>query len=255
MYIQDYDEYYPYGDDATTAQPTSVDLSGWSTAIYPYVKSAGIFHCPDDATVPVTVTAAAATATNPAGTYDPISYGLNSNLLNTKDAQLVTVDRTVEAFEVSNAWFNPTAVNDLGGPAGNGVPVAPVSITNAAPLANTANLGTLIAGDSQGGTAQYETGYLQGSLVAGSSAPANAYDESYAGGGLHSNAANYLFTDSHVKWTQPSGIYAGFSNTDTSSANICGLNAGSQTIPVATTLYAANTACSLTTFAGTFSVD
>ena len=59
QYTQDYDECYPgtlyYGN-------------GWSSRIYPYVKSIGCYTCPDDPT-------AAGVGQN------AISYGLNDNLV------------------------------------------------------------------------------------------------------------------------------------------------------------------------------
>jgi prepilin-type N-terminal cleavage/methylation domain-containing protein len=44
QYVQDYDEKYP----CTNAGNSSA--RGWATMIYPYVKSTGVYECPDDAT-------------------------------------------------------------------------------------------------------------------------------------------------------------------------------------------------------------
>lgn len=47
MYVQDYDENFPmgYGD-----MNTGWMNQGWSLTVYPYVKEAGAYHCPDDNT-------------------------------------------------------------------------------------------------------------------------------------------------------------------------------------------------------------
>lgn len=59
QYVQDYDDTYPAGDLAG-----SVPGRGWAGQLYPYVKSTGVFTCPDDTTA--------------AGTgYASISYVLN----------------------------------------------------------------------------------------------------------------------------------------------------------------------------------
>jgi prepilin-type N-terminal cleavage/methylation domain-containing protein len=60
QYIQDYDEKMPasnwYG-------------GGWDCRVYPYVKSTGVYHCPDDSTPQI------GTAT---GTAYPVSYAINT---------------------------------------------------------------------------------------------------------------------------------------------------------------------------------
>lgn len=40
MYSQDYGE--------LTLQATASSNSGWREAVYPYAKSSGVYHCPDD---------------------------------------------------------------------------------------------------------------------------------------------------------------------------------------------------------------
>jgi len=258
MYIQDYDENLPGGNDNNTTTPTA-DVNGWAAQIMPYLKSNGILHCPDDATQQFTSSAAGSVAGDtPASTYVyplgtqfvPISYGINSNLFGAKDSSFTSVDLTVECFEVSNAWGDPSVANDSGGPSGNGIPIAPSIL----PVSNAALLvGTLSGGEDPsiaGGTnsaPQYETGYLNGTT--GAVAPPG-YDQSFAGGGLHTGASNYLFADSHVKWTQPGSIYAGASNTNTAAP--CPVPAVGQGT---NGLYAANTTCAAAAFAGTFSLD
>src|ERR1700712_1040821 len=45
QYVQDYDEMFPAG--------RAGGGDSWSTDIYPYVKSTGVYACPDDSTAPV----------------------------------------------------------------------------------------------------------------------------------------------------------------------------------------------------------
>jgi prepilin-type N-terminal cleavage/methylation domain-containing protein/prepilin-type processing-associated H-X9-DG protein len=254
MYIQDYDENLPSGNDNVPATPTA-DVNGWAAQIMPYLKSNGILHCPDDATQPYTSTAApagAAATLEPVGTqFVPISYGINSNLFGSKDSSFTSVDLTVECFEVSNAWGDPSVGVDDGGPSGNGIPEAAVDTPVGATTAATPPVGNLSGGidgtlDGATNVPEYETGYLNGSTNAVSPPP--GYDQSFAGGGLHTGASNFLFADSHVKWTQPSSIYAGANNTNTANPGNCSVGSG-------VNLYAANTTCAATAFAGTFSLN
>ncbi len=53
MYVQDYDETFPYWNWGNSWQygsgPGKNNVSSfWSNAIYPYVKSAGVYNCPDN---------------------------------------------------------------------------------------------------------------------------------------------------------------------------------------------------------------
>jgi prepilin-type processing-associated H-X9-DG protein len=80
MYYSDYDETFPSGLDyyngAWTDRPN--DGSGWAEQIYPYVKSQGVYQCPDD---PTTQSVINTVAGDPRASY--ISYGANSNIIGT----------------------------------------------------------------------------------------------------------------------------------------------------------------------------
>src|SRR4051812_37446660 len=67
QYVQDNDETFPWGQHGRT------DGRGWAGAIYPYVKSVGMYKCPDDPTGNMT------NVDGKAETDYPISYGLNGN--------------------------------------------------------------------------------------------------------------------------------------------------------------------------------
>jgi prepilin-type N-terminal cleavage/methylation domain-containing protein/prepilin-type processing-associated H-X9-DG protein len=50
QYVQDNDETFPAINDSDkpSNQVSSGDIRYWPYAIYPYVKSVGVYHCPDD---------------------------------------------------------------------------------------------------------------------------------------------------------------------------------------------------------------
>jgi len=271
MYVQDFDEDYPNGtDNVLTGANASADCNGWPALLYPYEKSVGILHCPDDPTQPVATTAAVVAPALPTGTeLVPESYGLNSNIFGEKDSSFSSVDLTVVGYEVSGVVGDPTVVNDEGGASGNGIPVAAVDTPTGVATGTNTGPGTLssgednaIAGAYGAGTVYYETGYLAGTGCATSATACAGYDLSNNGAGLHTGGSNYLFADSHVKWVNPGSIYAGANNTNTASGStvaICSPNVGSTTNVIATpttALYAANTAgCTASSFVGTFSVN
>ena len=119
QYTQDNDE--TYGGDlntnATTTTPGSYgNGNGWAGQIYPYVKSSGVYTCPDDPTLPSTGDTV-------------ISYAINFNLYDGDQASAVSGANsgfmpnaislskinspavTVELFEVQNV---PDDNNNLG---------------------------------------------------------------------------------------------------------------------------------------------
>src|SRR5665213_2933096 len=70
QYNQDYDERMPCGaeDKGLADAPGACTGLGWAGATYPYVKSVGVFKCPDDNTNPATVTGTS---------LSPVSYAYN----------------------------------------------------------------------------------------------------------------------------------------------------------------------------------
>ena len=47
--VQDYDEFPPCGTNfVTTGCAWTLNTSGWAGQLYPYIKSAQVFTCPDD---------------------------------------------------------------------------------------------------------------------------------------------------------------------------------------------------------------
>lgn len=211
QYEQDNDETMPNG----TAQ---VDI-GWAGQIYPYVKATGAYHCPDDPTSGV-----AATATTPA-TY-PVSYCYNSNFnafggLNVSSeyplylSQFKAPSSTILLTEVQgdaapimqNPEVPTTAGSGIESPAGNGgfpggtdFPIDEVtSPGNAQIVQNVA----------WSKNTMWATGPM-GQNFASTATTATAQAAGFLGiTGIHTNGANYLACDGHVKFVQGQYISAG----------------------------------------------
>lgn len=70
QYLEDYDDLFPCGVPNTLYGDVVLNGWGWAGEIYPYVKSPGVYDCPDDVRLP---------ADQHPG-QSPISYAYNFNL-------------------------------------------------------------------------------------------------------------------------------------------------------------------------------
>jgi len=201
---------------------------GWSTSIYPYVKSNGLYKCADDST---------SVTTNNTGTYYPVSYFMNSNIAEggagVSDAQFNAVASTVVIGECTN-------VQSLlsGGPA-NAAHTDAVGDGFDALYDNGG-----INGNDTPNPPKYATGEV------GSGDPGTPQQEPTGQPGIapaqHSgNGANYLLADGHAKFLKPSQVSPGINALQSTDA------AGQSAAP-ATNLNAAGTG-KLNNYAATFS--
>jgi prepilin-type N-terminal cleavage/methylation domain-containing protein len=196
QYEQDFDELLPCSN-YISGSSCPVTSSGWAGQIYPYVKSTGVFTCPDDSTQ-------ASSAQLTAG-YTPISYALNvsfdvgtcytlGNGYYTSIMDNVSKDtspsQTVLLFEVSGMVSQVSSNVETSSPEASG-------------YVGKLNAGTTVQG--VGSTPrQYETGYMPSQSGA-------AGDGNYAAPlGWHTNGANWLLLDDHVKWCQGSKVSDGY---------------------------------------------
>ncbi|MEO6907457.1 MAG: DUF1559 domain-containing protein, partial [Abditibacteriaceae bacterium] len=216
MYIQDYDGHYPIyyfplwgpGEPMGVAQGTRSNGVGWGSAIYPYVKSRGVYTCPSDPTQ------------SRFSGLTPVSYGYNYNLPFTyngtvphnADSEMNQPSRTVLAFEIAYDVADVSDPNSVG--------------TYAASLGGT--YGTYIT-DSPGYDrpqtglctnplpprtiyVAFHTGvpFGRSGALFNKSDPGNSsmVDDD----GAHFDGSNYLFLDGHVKWLKGSQVSGGDMN-------------------------------------------
>ncbi|BDI30431.1 hypothetical protein CCAX7_24820 [Capsulimonas corticalis] len=204
QYTQDNDEGLPSGTNGYGGG------SGWAGQLYTYVKSKGVFHCPNDSTAP-------GTAGSQPGA--PSSYGLNSNFsYGTAYSgcagphgfwtlpKLNAPAKTVMIFEVQGSQnydvstevdpSNPNnTLNGCGGsPAGNG----------------TGQPGYSLSALSGYGSPTFATGYTNGINASSVTGGLATYNNQPAG--RHQGGANYMFADGHAKYLLPSKVSAGVNN-------------------------------------------
>ena len=197
QYSQDSDEQYPsgyatgYGGEA-----------GWAAKIYGYVKSTGVYKCPDDSNG--TQTLAGNTAT-----FSPISYAMNENLdpafygshgggsLAGQGAPA----STVALVEVGNMYADLTKTADDPDPT---FAYGSQELTGGG--STHGDDGNLYNLNSHG--AFYATGPGSGS---GMGSPTRTNGQQHAG--RHTDASNFLLADGHVKWLRPSAVSPSYSAT------------------------------------------
>jgi len=195
QYTQDADEQMPAADGNGFGV-------GWAGRIYSFVKSTGVYACPDDST-----------ATSAGKSRE--SYGMNASIYgggpltgpnSGSYPQLQTTGHgslsswnspanTVMLFEAQNVGPNGMVITDpYEQPSSNGVPSSPGGLGSDSgfggprPIAE-ANLGI------------YATGQIGGSPVTGQSPNRTT--------GVHSDGSNFLACDGHVKWLRGIAVSGG----------------------------------------------
>ena len=215
QYTQDADEQFP--------RPNTGGV-GWGSSLYPYVKSTGVYKCPDD-------------PTTPNGNLVPVSYAVNPNVAKVALAQLNAPASTVLFSEVQGATANIQDPNiDTGGGHGDYSPAAnggdgggPGYIDYSSPNVATPK-------------AEYVSGVS--ATVGMGNPPCSTTTAGFLKTPVHTNGSDFAFTDGHVKWLRGSAVSPGGSNSDPNGAqtNGCGVAAGTN-------------ALSTGNFAGTFSAN
>ena len=210
QYTQDYDERYPSGVIAGTGAGLKSYGQGWGGQLYTYVKSTGVYKCPDDGT---------AQQANGGYPADPVSYAYNSNAVNRGSgatlSQFNAPASTVLLCEVYGApvrvdqtdeGLYSNTVYDLS-PATDGLPDPSSS-------AGGVLCDQIACGIRAGGTGGYDLQMATGVMPAGTNgtlAPTDYNAATYTSGGvgIHTSGSDFLFADGHVKWLMPSQVSTG----------------------------------------------
>ncbi len=203
QYEQDADEKVPSGTEVN--YNVNIGL-GWAGQLYSFVKATGVYKCPDDST-------AGNAAANPP-TY-PVSYGVNGNFVyqcSTAGSinSLTGPAKTIMLYEVRN---NAVAVTD---PLEGAKATPPATIFSCWGTGDTPADQASGSGGPPAPTVEYGTGFLgnRSAFNGGFGTPARPI-------GRHTDAANYLMADGHVKWLRGSQVSSGGQNA-AKSTNVQG---------------------------------
>ena len=194
--------------------------TGWAWTVYPYVKSIGVFQCPDDSSVGSRASSYGYNANfviNPfdGPPYKPCGYatdpnGVSGSCNSHSLAEFDSPAKTVMFFEVANSAnddisngtgvytssLNPDNLYGGGSPAGRGYGSDndPYGFNNASLAGATST------------TLKYATGYMRFSTPN----PAAFTGPS----GRHTDGSNFLMADTHAKFVRGSSVSAGKNNTN-----------------------------------------
>ncbi len=188
QYTQDADEKYPRGYDHGFNQG-----NGWAGSIYSYVKSNGVYVCPDDSL----------------DTNDYVSYAYNQNIPTGGLGTTAGVAGAALAdFNASTQTVVLTEVHGCGG--GFPQPSTPSVVYNGvtyneeltSPVADGLPFATSSGGTVDLGAPGICTRYTTG-VPAGATPGANYQNP------RHTDQSNYLMADGHVKWLRGAVVSPG----------------------------------------------
>jgi prepilin-type N-terminal cleavage/methylation domain-containing protein len=106
QYTQDNDEMFP----GSKINPNWFAGIGWGGAIYPYVKSVGVYHCPDDSASSTTSVFNGSTIT-----LSPVSYALNYRCTFYSTISLQHPSNTILITEINGGMTNLDSPTEAGG--------------------------------------------------------------------------------------------------------------------------------------------
>ena len=196
QYEQDNDDGVPTGWYGQVSPGPRTNFLNWTVSIYPYLKTRGVFSCPDDVTT---------VAKDPCGNganQVPLTYVYNFDALSTSEsngAPAILSEYTMPAVTVLLLEGDGT----IGDPslyvsAGSGEPGNTFTGTGPPYGNSTVNLDESGCG-SGWPTWSLATGPLGGHAYAYWNWPA----------GVHNGGSEFLLADGHVKWLLPTQVSSG----------------------------------------------
>lgn len=217
QYIQDYDEVLPTNFNV----PGHCAGSAWAGILYPYVKSVGVYKCPDDNSY---LGLDKDENGQPIQIY-PLSYAVNaSGFEGHTYAQFAGPANTVMVFEAHGTSTNPsrpdyeqwevqTGGRNFGISANGGDSNGPgcMDSTNGLYVTGPGN------GIGMGNPARTKM------ITGGKNNSPNT--------GTHTDGSNFAMADGHVKWLKPGFVSPGFNNTGSQCDQDMGDAAGDCTQP------------------------
>lgn len=179
---------------------------GWAGEIYPYVKSTGVYKCPDDPTQPLTVPFGAGTMTKV-----PVSYAFNDNLPDTYAFNWYNDGHGQGEWSKGGSMDEPVSPANVVLFCEVSGDVADVTNPNETDSAATCGIYLFPEPTSNPNQVTLATGYMggRGDLMVtwfGNTATGN-YPSAV---GRHTQGSNFAMADGHVKWFNGSSVSDGY---------------------------------------------
>jgi len=196
QYTQDNDENFPVG-----VIPQGLG-QGWAGTIYPYVKSTGVYRCPDDD---------ASQHTNGSVVSYPVSYSANLNFLRTDYSGPDASGQAISALHSPAKTVMLSEVKGIFGPItdtaeNNGFANVISSVNNGNPQGQVFPF----RNDRYAQGGNMETGCL-GHRDCTAYVLTPPFGEGYASKlGRHTDGSNFLLADCHAKFMRGSSVSGGF---------------------------------------------
>ncbi len=197
QYLQDYDEKLPTQGDAIRNLG-----NGWAGCVYPYVKSVGVYACPDD-------TAAAAAPAN------VISYAVNMDLVRSDTF-------AIGNYTTFNAPASTVLLMEIAGMTDNFVPTATNPLDYNAPSCDGFDI-YVTSNPTYTRTGGFATGLMSDRNV---QIAARLASPGTGNTGRHSDGSNFIMSAGHVKWLRGAAVSNGYPAAAATSAETGNYAAG-----------------------------
>ena len=202
QYSQDADEQMPSGRQIPGLDTTAPAGAGWAGQIYQYVKSTGVYKCPDDST---------GTAANNGYTQQPVSYGFNRFLHGGTTGGSLSGEQapasTVLLTEVQNVTSLFSSSADEGysvvGNNATALSAAVDGLDHFTPSTTTTAADFVAKSDGTANGMKYATGNMGGVTSTNQTLDFTGLT------GIHTDGSNFLAADGHVKWLRGSAVSPG----------------------------------------------
>jgi prepilin-type processing-associated H-X9-DG protein len=183
QYAQDYDEQY-YGASRITTAGFIYPGVGWAGAVFPYIKSAQVYTCPND-------------TNKGSGVNVPVSYALNSYAASTKLAAHQYPALAILFSEISGTSVNVADLQETGSPVYSAIDNGQILIwADNTGLVQCCKLGAAVYHTRGAGVLDYVKGRMKDDDEPG---PQPTQPR-------HFDGANYVFMDGHAKWVRPEAV-------------------------------------------------
>jgi prepilin-type N-terminal cleavage/methylation domain-containing protein/prepilin-type processing-associated H-X9-DG protein len=204
QYSTDWDETMPTGLDRPHAG------NGWAGQIYPYIKSAGVYKCPDDPMITQAPFTPVSFAYNENISLDLSFFGSKGSDVKGHIAGFTAPASTVMAFEITGGQVNlSSADGDDASPHADSSNTLYGSMTTS----GADYLGVYAPGTAYDYRVNSAAGNATGPLFGersqtGATSATRSYS-GYTARPRHGTGVNFLVLDGHVKWLDPNAVSTG----------------------------------------------